>query len=386
MKVGIVDLSDPQWSAGVSFTKMIAYSVAAATQGSNTTSMIISNRVGANSPPPFPVPLISASTPKYSRGEYSIRKIFGIPPKNGLFITAQQQNVSVLLPIFDFEGTPSCPLIGWIPDFQQLHCPEYFTKSEIEKRQDRNRRLAETATLILLSSQAAGRDFTTAFPAFGYKGRVIPFPSLFAFEPPNAQLAATRTKYHLPEKFILVANQFWPHKNHAVVILAIAILARRGLRLPVVFTGLPLNYLDRGNQTTSDILQSIARENLTGQIFVLGMVSSPDFISLLRSTALVIQPSRFEGWNTTVEDAKALGRPLLCSDIPVLREQAPQARGFFPCDAPESLAELLEQIWPNLTAGPDFSAEAQALVEARNLAQIHGQALLQACKEASSQR
>lgn len=386
MKLGVVDLSDPRWSAGYSFTKMMAYSLAAAVEGTAAEVVVISNRTASGPGLGMPRPSLAAPAPVYAPGEHTLRRLFRLPPKSALFHSAREHGISVLLPIFDFEGTPSCGTIGWIPDFQQTHCPQYFTAGEIENRARRNRRLAETCDLVLLSSQAAGRDFAAAFPAQARKARVIPFPSLFAFEPPARELAATLAKYHLPEKFLLVANQFWPHKNHAVVIRAIAELAARGLRLPVVLTGLPLNFLDPCNQTISDVLQAIAAENLTGQIYVLGMVAAADFSSLLRSAAAIIQPSRFEGWNTTVEDAKALGRPLLCADTPVLREQAPAARGFFPCDECGVLAALLERVWPALTPGPDFAAEAAALAGARDFAQAHGRALLRACEEVAAAR
>ena len=68
----------------------------------------------------------------------------------------------------------------------------------------------------------------------------------------------------------------------------------------------------------------------------------------MRAAALIIQPSFFEGWSTSIEDSKALGRPLVCSDIPVHREQVPDALGFFDPMKPEILADLLAKIYPDL--------------------------------------
>ncbi len=44
-------------------------------------------------------------------------------------------------------------------------------------------------------------------------------------------------------------------------------------------------------------------------------------MALLRGAAAVLQPSRFEGWSTIIEDAKSLGKPIVASDIAVHREQ-----------------------------------------------------------------
>jgi hypothetical protein len=58
-------------------------------------------------------------------------------------------------------------------------------------------------------------------------------------------------------------------------------------------------------------------------------------------SSAVLNPSRFEGWSTTVEEAKTLQRLLLLSDIPVHREQSPQFGKFFHPDDVEKLAELM---------------------------------------------
>ncbi len=46
---------------------------------------------------------------------------------------------------------------------------------------------------------------------------------------------------------------------------------------------------------------------------------------MLCSTAL-INPSQFEGWSTTVEEAKSLGVKMLLSDLEVHKEQAKRVR------------------------------------------------------------
>jgi len=85
-----------------------------------------------------------------------------------------------------------------------------------------------------------------------------------------------------------------------------------------------------------------------------------------------------------VQDCKALGRPLICSDIAVHREQAPQALGFFPCDRADILADLLAANWASLGPGPNRAMEKQALAAEHEFARLHGQSLLRICEEANS--
>ena len=61
-------------------------------------------------------------------------------------------------------------------------------------------------------------------------------------------------------------------------------------------------------------------------------------------SAAVINPSRFEGWSTSVEEAKTFQKPLLLSDIAVHREQAPTLGHFFPVDDPLALADIMTKV------------------------------------------
>jgi len=242
--------------------------------------------------------------------------------------------------------------------------------------------VAERSTLLLLSSQNAADHFAEIFPKHIQKARLAPFPSLFAFENPTGDVQATLRKFHLPAKFALVANQFWRHKNHGVVIEAIRQLHSKGIPIPLVITGLPVDYRDRNNETTSRIFQAIASAGLNRSITVLGMLNDFDFGNLMRAAAVIIQPSLFEGWSTVLQDGKAVGRPVICSDIPVHREQATEAVGFFRADLAGELADLLAQHWPHFDSGPNPEKETKALAAEREFARLHGQQLLAICKEA----
>jgi hypothetical protein len=56
----------------------------------------------------------------------------------------------------------------------------------------------------------------------------------------------------------------------------------------------------------------------------------------------MINPSRFEGWSTPIEEAKAFATPLILSDLAIHREQAPDALFFDPMSPPHIAQILLE--------------------------------------------
>lgn len=400
LRIGIVDQTSTGWVAGAVYSQTILSSLDAACTSAGVQLFFLSNNVD-QMPQKYRAKSMRLAHADYLPGERQLRRLFGMTEKSralrgearlrkllrlrgesDLFGIAEENGINVLLPLLDLPPWKIAPsTIGWIPDFQHLHLPEFFGPTDLERRDTAYRRLAEKATVVMLSSQAAHDDFARFAPNQAHKGRVVPFPSLLVFEQLPADPVTTRNKFNLPEKFALIANQFWAHKNHALVVQALARLRKTGTKIPVVMTGLPSDHRDPANKNFSSLLQAIASAGLHDQIFILGMVSYNDLVNLMRTAALVIQPSRFEGWSTVIQDAVALGRPLLCSDIKVHREQVPNALGFFPTDGADVLGELLEANWCNLTPGPNQALEQQSLALERDFSERHGRSLLKLCAE-----
>lgn len=385
LRIGVLDLTNAGWMGGLSYTHMIIHSLAQACAKDN--AELFAFTIGNNRLPDGvrgvdSLPVASARYPLAGR---ALRRFLPVADRTNLFYLAKKHGLSVVvpalgLPHFTF-GTRS---VGWIPDFQHVHLPQFFSDAE---RAGRDRQFADVAArcdAVILSSHDALQDFQKFAPHAIGKATVLSFPSLFAFSPPSGDPRAALTKYHLPEKFALVVNQFWAHKNHALVIQALSILRSQGLRIPVVMTGLPNDPRDLQNSSLSALLQQIAVNQLQDQVLILGRVPYADLVSLERSTSLLIQPSHFEGWNTTVQDLKALGRPMVCSDLAVHREQVPDCLGFFGCDDAAALADLLAKSWPVLEAGPDERGESVALAAEQEFARAHGASLLALCRKAAA--
>lgn len=402
LRIGIVDQTASGWLAASTYSRMILRSLEAAVAGSSIELFFLVGH-GNNDYLQEPVRATSMriTTADYMPGEKQLRSLLGLPKKSrslpgedrlrktlrltsksNVFSLAAHSRIDVLLPLLDLPpwriGTRT---IGWIPDFQHLHLPQFFSQRDLDHRNTTYHRVAERASVVMLSSQAARKDFAAFAPDHADRARVIPFPSLLVFDKLGDDPVVTRRKFNLPEKFALIANQFWAHKNHALVVSALDLLQKRGIHIPLVMTGLPSDHRDPTNRNLSSLLQAIAIAGLTPQITILGLVPYVDLVNLMRTAALIIQPSRFEGWSTVVQDAVALGRPLLCSDIEVHREQTPQALAFFRTDDAEALADLLATTWKDLTPGPDFQMEKRSLASERETARQHGKSLLKLCEE-----
>lgn len=273
--------------------------------------------------------------------------------------------------------SPRFRLISWIPDFQYLHLPHLFPGLDIERRSADLRALHRHSDAVVVSSQDAHKDFAQvmgeAQPAHAH---VLPFVSQLHLGATSPE--ATRAlldKHGLPERFFFLPNQFWAHKNHRAAFEAVAQLKREGLDVTLVCTGWIKD--PNGNTLADDALRVRDDQGLHQHVRLLGSIDYADVQGLMRASVAVVNPSFFEGWSSSVEESKSMGKPLIASDLAVHREQAhPQAAYFDPKD-PSALAALLRQAWAALPGGVDEAAEATARIALHRRTVEFGQHYLQ---------
>lgn len=263
---------------------------------------------------------------------------------------------------------------AWIPDFQHIHLPQFFHDEQSQYRNARIQEIADDAPFTVFSSKDAEKDFVSIHPNSPTQRWVLPFYSLPLNEWYSGNPLEIQQKYKLPDKFLIVCNQFWAHKNHVRVIEALAILKSRGLSIPIVCTGATDD--PRSSDFMQFITESIANFNLSDDIHILGMIPRADQIQLIRRSAGVIQPSLFEGWSTVVEDARALGKTIFLSDLAVNIEQNPRFAHYFNRESSTELADLIQRELPTLTAGPDLNRENIARTEVLTLVSEYGRSFL----------
>jgi glycosyltransferase involved in cell wall biosynthesis len=292
-------------------------------------------------------------------------------------------NLDVVLPVGDRAVDQiTTPKVGWLLDFTHYRLPNLFQPANLAARDALYETIARKCELVIVPSEVSRQDFAKFLPLFAGKGRVLSPPSILWEYPLSADPRELVSRYHLPMKFVLVASPFCNHSNHVVLPAALSILKSQNISIPLVLTDSPNGDQQFGDHTLSELFQACARVGINDQIHFLGHLPYSELISLMRCAALVIQPAVLEAWNVNIEDAKALGRPLICSDIPVHREQVPDALGFFSPDSPDDLAALLAKHYPQLAAGPDLSIERNALTQTKSHAAEFGRALLSIAREA----
>lgn len=266
---------------------------------------------------------------------------------------------------------------AWIADFQYHHFPDGARKDVNADAERVISRIAEKADKIVLSSEYCNRDCQKLFPFTKGRTQVMPFAVAISerdiqFE--NFDLILER--YSIPRQFLFVANIFAPTKNHRTLFDALGKLRERGLTVPLVCTGNIVDY--RNEAYANEILQMLTRNGIRSQVHLLGLVPRTDQLALFRMSTAIVQPSLNEGWSTSVEEAKALGKHLFVSDIDVHKEQVPSSPFMFEAENALDLADKIEAFWiENIhLAYPDLDHEKQALRKYKENVQVFGERFL----------
>ena len=254
----------------------------------------------------------------------------------------------------DFLGRKAhVPAICWIGDFQHRQQPQFFSRSERWYR-DRDFKLqCRYATRIIVSSYDAQRALA-AFSADAIeKSRVLQFVAQPNAGADTTDLSTLQQRYGFAGPYFHVPNQFWAHKNHRLILDALAILKRRGESALVVSTGATEDY--RQPKYFSGLMAYAHELELDDSFKTLGVIPYNDLIGLMVNSVALINPSRAEGWSTSVEEAKSLGKRIILSNIPVHVEQDPTDGVYVDTDDAASLADAMQEV--RTTFDPRAEAE-----------------------------
>lgn len=236
-------------------------------------------------------------------------------------------------------------IITWIPDFQYLHLPEFFPNLDEQDETKNLKEIISNSQCVILSSNHAYKDFSSICnPKDLQKGTVLNFVS----QPSHNDIETNAIdKFGIDKKFFFLPNQFWKHKNHLVVFKAIKRLKDKGLNLSLVCSGVTHDHRLKENTYLNEIFQYIEENSLGDNINILGKIEYKYVLSLMKKSIAVINPSFFEGWSSTVEEAKSLGKKIILSDIEVHKEQNPKNSVYFDPKNEEILSKILENEFLN---------------------------------------
>lgn len=263
----------------------------------------------------------------------------------GAISVIREQGVDVVFESALFLGWRlGVPAIAWIPDFQHRYLPGLFSRMAWWKRELGFRAQIRSGRTVMVSSEDSKQACKRFYPSVEQRVQAV----RFAVRPPqpmtDLEARAVSERYGLPQHYFFMPNQFWAHKNHMLVVRALKLLKQRGESITVMATGKQMD--PRNASYVPSLMTAVKKAGLEESFLMPGMIPYEDLMPLMQASTALLNPSLFEGWSTTVEEARAAGVSMVLSDLAVHREQAGEQATYFDRHSAESLAQSLSGFVP----------------------------------------
>lgn len=232
------------------------------------------------------------------------------------------------------------PSILCVHDIQQEYYPEFFSLRERLSRGVSYRLSCWAATSIQVSSLFVKGCIVEKFPF------ISPEKIFVAYEGVDFEKFTLLGKTERPsaidsiegKSFVFYPAQLWKHKNHMMLIEALAIFRdENDYELPCVLTGQDYGYWET--------LHDRIKEFQLKQIYCLGRVSFEQLLWLYQNCKAVLALGLHESSSLPVREGAVFGKPLICSNIPPnVETQAFLSLNLVDCHDPKTLAKELYRV------------------------------------------
>ena len=188
------------------------------------------------------------------------------------------------------------------------------------------------ATYIITANECGKKDILKYYNVDEDRIKTVPFPVTSL-----CRCMEKKPDFYRDSDCFFYPAQFWPHKNHIVILEALKILKEEsGLKPVVYFTG-----SDKGNKKYLE--EMISRYGLDDLVVFTGFIEDGEVKYLYKHSKALVFASLLGPNNLPPIEAKYLGCPIILSDIPGHREQMGDDATYFDGYDAHDLAEKMKQ-------------------------------------------
>jgi glycosyltransferase involved in cell wall biosynthesis len=216
--------------------------------------------------------------------------------------------------------------------------PEMSARGVWDGRDSVHRWFLQRATRVVSGTEVGREQLVRFFQVPRENILTLPHPTpsyVFRESEPVSEDVIDRLVPRRP--FVLYPAQFWPHKNHVNLLLAISLLKRKGTTISLALVG-----SDKGNRQF--IANIAAREGISDQVHFLGFVERSVLVELYRRALALTYVSWCGPENLPPLEAFGLGCPVIATRIPGSEEQLGDAALFCEPGDPASIAAAIAKI------------------------------------------
>ena len=257
----------------------------------------------------------------------------------------------------------SVPYFATVWDLEhrkQPYFPEVSISGTWEQRDRAYQTVLPRAARVITGTQAGKSEIVFYYKIRPENVRVVRFPVSYDYHEATVTGGAIASaKYNVGNPFVIYPAQFWPHKNHVNLLIALKNLnSEAGNPLDLVLTG-----GDKGN--LAHVKSVIDELGLSARVHILGFIPSNDLASLYREAVALVFPSFFGPDNLPPLEALVCGCPVVMSQMDGADEGLEGAAVYFDPANPDSIAAAIQSVQANKQLRIDLMARGRDLVAGR---------------------
>lgn len=194
-----------------------------------------------------------------------------------------------------------------VHDLTPLIFPKLFKKMDVILHRLLLKKTIERADKIITVSYHSKNDLIKYLKVPEDKIEVVYNGKGNAFQIlDDEKVEAVKTKYKLPNQYILSVGGLHPIKNIPRLLKAYHLARKDGLQHKLVMVGVPM---DR----SQEIFQTVKALNLEDEVIFTGYVPEEDLVSLYNGADLFVYPCLYAGFGLPPLEAMACGTPVITS-------------------------------------------------------------------------
>jgi glycosyltransferase involved in cell wall biosynthesis len=232
----------------------------------------------------------------------------------------------------------SRPLVVSIHDMAYLLFPETYPRRGLRFHAQGIRAATRRADLVITGSRAAAEEIDRYTDISPERVRIVPY-GVSSTVAGAEEVTTTLARFDLAGRpYVLWVGSLEPRKNVTTLVMAFARLVAGGSWPHRLVLAGPSGWLVDG------LIPDHERHLLGDRLRLVGRVSDVDLRALYAGAEVFAFPSRHEGFGLPVLEAMAQGTPVLCADIPALREVTDGAARLVPATDVGAWHEALEEV------------------------------------------
>ncbi|MFA6810082.1 MAG: glycosyltransferase family 1 protein [Desulfoplanes sp.] len=257
-----------------------------------------------------------------------------------------------------------------VHDLIFLRHPKLYHRVDVALYTAKYRSSCRRADRIIAISEQTKQDITTFFSIDPEKIDVVYQSCDPAFYLPLSahDLQSVRSRYSLPDAYLLYVGSFAERKNVLTLIEALGRM-HPTLRIPLVLVG-------RGNKSyLTRMHAAIEKNRLTKDIIFLHTVPAADLPAIYQQARLFVYPSLYEGFGIPILEALFSRTPVITSQGSCFREAGGPDTIYTPPGDVDALARSMEQVLKNSALAANMREKGRHYARAFHERQVAHQLL-----------